>query len=175
MIKTISKSLFLFTLSSLLFACNSTINDDTLDQLIQRDAVSSDAKKNHLDDIDDTYNLIKEELTEKMEREEFLIRRVVREKERYIRFSNQYKKLHANIEDQEARGVEPGLIETNRTIGEYIQKTVVKTKIYIKELEIELADLTRDSNTLRAYFDKIDAAREAANIAYQKQRSKDNS
>jgi hypothetical protein len=175
MIKTLTKSFFLFLLTSLFFACNSYINDDMLDQLIQREAASSKAKKVHLDDIHYTYTIIKEELTEKMAREEFLIHRVVREKERFIRFSNQYKKLHTNIADQEARGVEPGLIETNRKIGKYIQKIVVKTQIYIKKLEIELAELTRDSNMLRAHFDKIDAAREAASKTYQVQRAQENS
>ena len=160
------KSLF-FILLGLLFSCTSPINDETLDTLIQQSPKTLEGKKEHLDDIHETYLLVKEELTEKMNRENFLIRRLVRERERFIRFSEQYKKLHANIEDQEARGVDPGLISTNRKIGTYIKKTVDKTEIYIKELEIELAELTRDANVLRLHFDKIDAAREAANKAYQ--------
>ncbi|WDE97253.1 hypothetical protein PQO03_04715 [Lentisphaera profundi] len=116
------------------------------------------------DKLEGTYFDIKEDLTKIMQREGFLIRRLVREKKRYIRFSNQKVKLDKNIEDQEAREVDASTIEVNKDIGEYIQKVVDKTKVYIKELETELLERTSTGLAVRKNFEGIAAQRQEIEI-----------
>ena len=95
-----------------------------------------------------------------MQREGFLIRRLVREKKRYIRFFDQKTKLDKNIADQEARGVDKGSIQINKDIGVYIQEVVDDTKIYIEELEEELKEVTQEGIRMRVDFDNFALTRE---------------
>ncbi|MDD7986354.1 hypothetical protein PQO01_15500 [Lentisphaera marina] len=159
------KSVLPIFVLALLFSCQS-LSPEQQDAKIQLKEQKSFLKslEKQSDKIEDQYYDVKDELTEIMQREGFLTRRLVREKKRYIRFSNQKTKLDANIADQEKRGVDAGTIKVNKQIGEYIQAVVDKTKVYIAELETELLERTNKGLEVRKGFEGIAAQRQEIEI-----------
>jgi len=159
------KLLFILFLVGLINSCQTYTpvqNEAKIELKDQKGLLSQ--LENQADDLEDSYEDVKDELTDIMQREGFLIRRLVRERKRYIKFSDQKQKLEKNIADQEARGVEESSIQINKDIGEYIQEVVDETKVYIDELEIELKDVTQQGIAKRVEFDEFSGTRQKLQI-----------
>ena len=158
-------SFFIFIMGAFLVSCQ-TYSPNQKDAEVQLQDQNGLLEKleDQSEDIEDEYEDVKDNLTDLMQREGFLIRRLVRERKSYIKFSDQKEKLDKNIADQEARGVEEGAIKINREIGEYIQEVVDETKTYIDELEIELRQVTQDGLVVRNEFDKFAVRRQNLEI-----------
>jgi len=159
------KSVLPILVCALLFSCQSLSPEqkDAKIQLKEQKGFLKSLEKQS-DSIEDQYYDVKDDLTDIMQREGFLIRRLVREKKRYIRFSNQKEKLDLNIADQEERGVDAGTIKVNKQIGEYIQNVVDDTKVYIAELEEELLERTGKGLEVRKSFEGVAAQRQEIEI-----------
>ena len=159
------KSVLPILVCAFLFSCQSLSPEqkDAKIQLKEQKGFLKSLEKQS-DSIEDQYYDVKDDLTDIMQREGFLIRRLVREKKRYIRFSNQKEKLDLNIADQEERGVDAGTIKVNKQIGEYIQNVVDDTKVYIAELEEELLERTGKGLEVRQSFEGVAAQRQEIEI-----------
>ena len=159
------KSIF-FSLFLLLFvSCQSSDPErERLKTQLRTNEELLDNLEDKSDDIEDTYLEIKEDLTELMQREGFLTRRLVREKRRFIKYSNQDDKLSKSIEDQEKRGVDQDLIDINKEIGVYIKDVVEETATYISELEKDLLEVTQQGLKKRSQFEEYADTRQKLQI-----------
>ncbi len=166
------KSIF-FSLFLLLFvSCQSSDPErERLKNQLRTNEELLDDLEDKSDDIEDTYLEIKDDLTELMQREGFLTRRLVREKRRFIKYSNQEEKLRISIKDQEQRGVDQDLVDINKEIGVYIQDVVSETTTYISTLEKDLLEVTQKGLNKRSKFEEYAKSRQKLQIQISETKS----
>ena len=165
------KSLILALLVSLFFSCQSNPERENLKSQLSSNEDLLDSLEGKADDIDDEYEDIKEDLTELMQREGFLTRRLVREKRRFIKYSNQKEKLSNSIKDQEERAVDQDLVDINKEILVYIEDVITETSAYIEKLEKELLDVTNEGLAMRTDFQKFQKTRQDIHIQISETKS----